>query len=142
MLLHVWTTDDEGQLKDEYVLYIPYGVGLVLPGNLFHAGGYLFGENQNQRVHFSLVPGGCQNSSDLLAGTGNDLYYQIGFDLHRHFEECLLRRLKYFLLEGNLAEGDNEIRAVTVYDPNRSENGKRPGSPTRMPPSKQARCDV
>ena len=116
-MLHVWTTDEDGQLKDMYILYIPYGVGILLPGDLFHGGGFLFGKNKNERIHLCLVPGGGPHSRSILDGIDEYIHHYPQFDRKLHFDECLLRRLKFYLLGGDLPTGANSLSTMDVFDP-------------------------
>ncbi len=76
-------------LKDhhaQYYLYIPYGMLLILPGNVIHAGGFCFGSPKihantpkshfkltNHRLHFFL----CPDESSKIAGETehNEIYF-------------------------------------------------------------------
>jgi hypothetical protein len=52
MVLRVWTKDG----KQCPLLFVPLGVVLYLWGDTYHAGGFCFGPNSNERVHCYVVP--------------------------------------------------------------------------------------
>lgn len=69
MLLVYVNTAEEGGIPDQYYLYIPFGVLIMLPGDTVHAGGFGFGDflgneiqnpfftfHQNPRISFVFSP--------------------------------------------------------------------------------------
>jgi len=80
-----WQKIPEDQ-EAQYYLYIPYGLGLILPGDVVHAGGFCFGRPMtyarkpkskskftNHHLHFFL----CPDDASYKEGDGekNEIYY-------------------------------------------------------------------
>jgi len=52
-MLRVWSSDH----KRSYLVFVPMGVSLYVWADIYHAGGYCYGENDNDRMHHYIIPG-------------------------------------------------------------------------------------
>jgi hypothetical protein len=116
MMLYVWPTKEDGTLDSGYLLYIPFGAGLLLPGDLYHGGGFVFGNFKNERLHCYIVPVREGTATRLDEGVEDKIHPYPKFDPRLSFDELQLRRLKYYLLAGYLPTDKNSLDTLDVFE--------------------------
>jgi hypothetical protein len=129
LIVHVWVPtipeeDNSAPVGGEsYALYIPFGVGVLLPGDSYHGMGGMFGASANISSSTSdfmcliVTPKG-RSRPRRVHGAAVDfpgVAYPM-FDRSIHFDECLLRRLKFLLLDGNLPTDHERLHQLQVFD--------------------------
>jgi hypothetical protein len=110
--LVVW----DQNLKNPKILYIPFGFGLLLSGSVYHAGGFCFGneEQKNFRMHFYILPPGVK--TDKVINKFSPLPIEKNeYDPEDYFHKRVLRRLKFFILNGALQD-TAKLSQVCVYE--------------------------